>query len=95
MSESTVFVLDPTSKPKVLGLKLAERPADIRGLTVGFLDSGWWSFGVVLERYRELLAERFGIRAVTYHKKKERPAPKELLDELATKCQIVINGLAN
>ncbi|MDO8672548.1 MAG: hypothetical protein Q7O66_14125 [Dehalococcoidia bacterium] len=96
MSESIVFMLDPTAEGQTSNAGLADRPDDLRGLTVGLVDNGWWSLGVVLERYRHLLAERFGITDVIHYKKKlSSPSPSEAIDDLAAKCQVVIAGLGN
>ncbi len=96
MGESTMFILDPTGKPKAIGLQLSSRPADIRGMTVGILDNGWWSFETVGKHYAKLLKERYGVKDVIHLKKKlSTPAPKETFEELATKCQVIINGLGN
>lgn len=96
MSGSKIFVLDPTAKPKAEGLTLASRPADIKGMTVGYLDNGWWSFGVFIDRVQGLLTERYGVKDSIHLKKiKSSPAPKETFETLATNCQIIVNGLGN
>ena len=94
MSGSRQFLLDPTAKPKPPSLKLASRPADIKGMTVGFLDNGWWSFGVFIDRTQRLLMERYGVRGGIHLKKfRGEAASKEKFEELAAKCQFIINGL--
>ena len=96
MVASTVLLLDPTAKAKAPASRLADRPGDIRGATVGFVDNGWWSLSVVLNRYRQLLAERFGITEIVHYKKKPgSPSPDKVIDELAAKCQAVIVGLGH
>ncbi len=49
-----------------------------------------------MRRYKELLKERYGVGEVILHKKKPvHPLPKNDFEELAAKCDVVINGLGN
>ncbi len=100
MCDSTVFMLDPTAKDKIQGARLAERQDDLRGSTVGFIDNGWWSFGVVLERYKSLLKQRYGVSDVLYVNREKEGIqngrkPQQLIEELASKVDVVITGLGN
>ena len=95
MSESDVIVRDPVAQTRVVGLRLAGRPTDIKDLTVGYLDNGWWSFGLLIDRVQKALAERYGVKGALHLKKaKSSPAIKQI-EELAGNCQVVINGLGN
>ncbi|MDO8672553.1 MAG: hypothetical protein Q7O66_14150 [Dehalococcoidia bacterium] len=95
MSESEVIILDPVALPKSASTRLASRPTDLKGITVGYLDNGWWSFGLLIDVVQKRLAERYGVSGAIYLKKnKSSPATKQI-EELAEKCQVVINGLGN
>ncbi len=96
MSEATIFILDPTAKARASGMRSAQRPTNMKGMTVGFLDNGWWSFGVVIDQFRRLLRERYGVGETLYLRKNTTvPAPNETIDQLAQKCRVVVNGLGN
>ncbi|MBI2864343.1 MAG: hypothetical protein HYX94_07235 [Chloroflexi bacterium] len=97
MSDSKWLLLDPTAESDSLSIGLADRPGDIGGLTVGFVDnSSWWSWGAIFEPYRQLLEERFGVREVLHFKKAPNaPASSEVMEEIAAKCQVAIVGLGN
>ncbi len=95
MNESEVIILDPVARPRATSTRLADRPQDIKGMTVGYLDNGWWSFGLFIDRVQKQLAERYGVGdAIHLKKAKSSPATKQTA-ELSEKCQIVINGLGN
>ncbi|MDO8670210.1 MAG: hypothetical protein Q7O66_02125 [Dehalococcoidia bacterium] len=104
MSGSKMLVLDPSGERKDLGFRLAPRPADLKGATVGLVDNGhWWSFGVVLQRYTELLKEHYGVENVIYmnwkqtgmDKKQAGQTHEDVIEDLAAKCQVVFTGLGN
>lgn len=103
MSGSTILIRDPIGKPKARELKkLADRPEDLRGLTVGLLCNSPWSFDVVMQRFKELLKERCGAGDVIFMKEgglgksgkaTAGRADPSVIEELASKCNVVINGL--
>ncbi|MBI2865091.1 MAG: hypothetical protein HYX94_11075 [Chloroflexi bacterium] len=95
MSKSEVIILDPVAWPKATTLRLATRPTDIKGMTVGYLDNGWWSFGLLIDRVKKQLVERYGVGdAIHYTKVKSSPGTKQI-EKLSGECQFVINGLGN
>ena len=101
MSGARTEILDPTGTRRSAGFQLAPRPEEIRGLTVGLVDIGrWLTWGTVFQHYKEVLKERYGVGDVIYvnqereglEKGKERP---EVIDDIASKCDVVILGLGN
>ncbi len=102
MSEANMLILDPTGSVEASGLQLAPRPVDLRGKTVGVVDNGMWlSFAVVVERYKELLKEHYGVSDVIYVNlekegvEKGKARRQECIDELALKVDVVFTGLGN
>ncbi|MDO8669912.1 MAG: hypothetical protein Q7O66_00595 [Dehalococcoidia bacterium] len=99
MSGADILVLDPTGVTKASGLQLAPRPADLEGKTVGLLDNGqWWSFGVVLQHYRKVLKERFGVSdviSINILKEGFQTFFPKSAEELVGKVDVVMNGLGN
>ena len=91
----TRTILDPTGERSVVTRAGAPRPASLDGLTVGLLDISKARGDVFLDRLAELLAER-GVRVERYKKPTfTKPAPVDLRHEISTKCDVVIEALAD
>jgi hypothetical protein len=92
---TTRIVLDPTSERSVATRERLPRPASIRGLRVGLLDISKARGNVFLDRLEErlraddVLVERFAKPTFT------KPAPIDLRHEISTKCDVVIEALAD
>ena len=88
-------LLDPTGELTRTQRSLAARPATLRGLRVGLLDISKPRGKVLLDRIEELLVqhectvERFAKPTFT------KPAPLDLRHEITTKCDVVIEALAD
>ena len=94
MTETTV-VLDPTNETRPAVREVLDRPADVKGLTVGLLDISKPSGNVFLDRIEEKLTAR-GATVVRYSKPTfTKPAPVDLRHEIATHCNVVIEALAD
>ncbi len=96
-ANGNIVVLNPTAAPRDLRHDMASRQSDIRGLTVGFLWNNKPNGDILFNRIEELLRQKYEINA-TMHRSKATasiPAPKEVLDELATSAQAVVVGLAD
>ncbi len=88
-------VLDPTGELKPVARQLVERPASLEGLTVGLLDISKARGDVFLDRIAELLTER-GLITERYRKPTfTKNAPIDLRHEIATRCDVVIEALAD
>lgn len=93
----------PHTTYRAEGVRLAPRPPSLAGKTVGFLD-GWgrrtedgsYAMYPLMEELRKLLEERHGTGDVIWRKKPSisKPAPKEQIDELLTRADVIINGEA-
>jgi hypothetical protein len=88
-------LLDPTAERAPTARALQARPASFDGLTVGILDISKARGDVFLDRIAARLAER-GVGVKRYRKPTfTRPAPTELKQQIATECNLVIEGLAD
>ncbi len=91
----THVLLDPTGEQAALTRTRASRPAHVRGTRVGLLDISKPRGSVFLDRLEELLhehgstVERFAKPTFT------KPAPVDLRHEIAAKCDVVIEALAD
>ena len=89
------LLLDPTGERAPAERQLLARPASIEGLTVGLLDISKPRGDIFLDQLQKLLEER-GARVVRYAKPTfTKPAPADLRHEISTKCDVVIEALAD
>ena len=87
--------LDPTSERSPLARTLAARPPSLEGRAVGLLDISKPRGDVFLDRLEALLGER-GVRTLRFRKPTfAKVAPVDLRHEIATKCDVVIEALAD
>ena len=88
-------LLDPTSEREKTTRPLARRPETLEGKTVGLLDISKPRGNVFLDRLESRLAER-GIGVERYSKPTfTKPSPADLRHEISTKCDVVIEALAD
>lgn len=89
------ILLDPTGEQAAVERTLAPRPVSLDGLKVGLLDITKARGDVFLDqvelrlRERGLTVERFAKPTFT------KPAPIDLRHEIATRCDVVIEALAD
>lgn len=88
-------LLDPTAERAAATRALLARPATLDGLTVGILDISKARGNVFLDRIDEQLRAR-GVDVKRYRKPTfTRVAPTALKQQIATECDLVIEGLAD
>jgi hypothetical protein len=88
-------LLDPTGELAPARRERVARPATLAGRTVGLLDIAKPRGDVFLDRVAERLAER-GARVERFRKPTfTRPAPLDLRQQIAARCQAVIEALAD
>jgi hypothetical protein len=88
------FLLDPTSeRAATTRERAARRP--LPGATIGLLDISKPRGSVFLDRLQVLLEDR-GLQVERFSKPTfTKPAPPDLRHEIATKCDMVIEALAD
>jgi hypothetical protein len=91
-------ILDPTGRTsgRRAGV-LAPRLATLRGATIGLLENTKQNAALLLEDVGRLLMERHGARAYALWTKPSFavPAPDELVEEMARKCDVAITGVGD
>lgn len=88
-------LLDPTSEREPATRARAPRPESLRGARVGLLDIRKPRGDVFLDRIEELLREQ-GAEVERFAKPTfTKPAPVDLRHEITTKCDVVIEALAD
>ncbi|MBI2906587.1 MAG: hypothetical protein HYX92_02895 [Chloroflexi bacterium] len=96
MSVKMTQILDPTAEPEEEEIALAAPVGDLNGKVIGFIDNGWWSLNVALTRIQELLNQKYRPAEIIWRKKSgSQPAPDEIIEDLAKKCDLAIVGLGN
>lgn len=93
-------ILDPTSKQASsteAAFELSPRRAELRGATVGLLETPKQNADVFMEEVGRLLIEREGAADVVIRRKASvaSPAPAEQVDELASTCDVVVTGVGD
>ena len=87
--------LDPTSEGTSITRTLAERPDSLEGKVIGLLDIIKPRGDVFLDRLEELLNEQ-GLRTMRFRKPTfTKVAPVDLRHEIATKCDVIVEALAD
>jgi len=90
----TVLVYDPTA-PVATGSLHERRSLDrLAGKVVGFIDNAKPNFNHLVDDLAQLLEERHGIAGVVKRAKRgaSMPAPGSIIEEVATRCDLVIAG---
>jgi hypothetical protein len=91
----TRVVLDPTAESSPATRERTPRPAELVGRTVGLLDISKHRGDVFLDRLAEHLTAA-GHTVARFRKPTfTKPAPIDLRHEIATKCDVVIEALAD
>ncbi len=89
-----VQLLDPTAKPHDDERPLAQRHTDLGGRRVGILDNTKSNADILMKHMAALLCEQHGAAEVIHRRKAHAAigATKELLDEMAESCDLVLLG---
>ena len=88
-------LLDPTGELSSSIRERTRRPASLDGATIGLLDISKARGDVFLDRVEERLTER-GLRVERFAKPTfTKVAPIDLRHEIAQKCDVVIEALAD
>jgi hypothetical protein len=92
----TLRVLDPTNEAKAAGGRLAERPASLKGKTVGFISNGKEGTRGYFTHLERMLREELGVADVVWRTKSNYSAPADahIVDELKS-WQAVVAGVGD
>jgi hypothetical protein len=95
MGDRDMKLLDPTSEQHAATRERAKRPDGLAGKHVALLDISKPRGNVFLDRVEELLREE-GVQVSRFSKPTfTKPAPVDLRHEIAAKCDVVIEALAD
>jgi len=90
-------IFDPTVAPVGEGFAWAPRPDDLRDRVVGLLDNGKPNSDRLLEHIGALLVSERGAGQVIRVRKPSayRPAPDEMIDQVAKEADLVVVGIGD
>jgi predicted GTPase len=85
-------IIDASAGSSSAKIQLAPRPMDLRGKVVGFIDNTKEQADVIAEAMAEGLREKYGVAKVIIRRKPyfSKPAPAELLEQLANEVDVAI-----
>ena len=92
----TVRVLDPRLFAEGEPVQLAPPLASLDGIVVGLLDNAKIGTARLYDHVEEILKSRFGVREFIRRRKPDssRPAPEEMLGELAA-ADAIVSGIGD
>ena len=87
-------VLDPTVAPIPAHAVIAPRPETLDGTVLGLLANGKRNSDELLELVHAILADRYEFKDVVARNKgnASRPCPRDIMDDLAQQCDLVITA---
>ena len=93
-------IMDPTGRKhgdRESDFALAPRRGDLSGARVGLLENGKQNAALFLEEVGRALKDRYGVTDVKLRRKDvfSAPAPRELVDELRSQCDVVVIGIGD
>lgn len=90
-------LVDPTGLSSAERRTMAPRKGNLKGATVGLMSSSKRNSDILLAEIGAILIERYGAKELIVRTKPSFavPAPVELLDELAAKCDVVVTGVGD
>ena len=91
----TTVLLDPTAELGAASRQPLPTPESLAGLTIGLLDISKTKGDIFLDRIDAQFKE-LGLKTLRFKKPTfARPAPVELLQQMATQCDVVAEALAD
>ena len=92
-----MILLNPEGTSQEDHERLAPRPGTLNGKTLGLLSNSKLNADAVLYAIGELLAERYGVKAIVHHTKPSfsLPAPDATFDEMVAECDAVLAGVGD
>lgn len=90
-------VFDPTAGSQAKGFELAARPSSLHDKVVGLIDNTKPNSDKLLRLVVGLLQEKHGVREVIERRKTAASVPvtDDVLDELTSRCDVVIAGVGD
>lgn len=97
MANSETWLINPCGVASPPRYQLAQRQTVPEGAVLGLLNNGKTNAGVILDQIGDMLKQRFGFAEVVHIRKPgvAHPCPETLLNDLQTRCAVVVNGVGD
>jgi hypothetical protein len=94
---ANITVLSPVGSVRAAVASIPALPADLRGLTVGFLDNTKHNFDRLAEGMGRALREGFGVSQIVHVRKANAStaAGRDIIETLSKQCDLVFAGSAD
>ncbi len=93
--EDQVVVLNPIGRVGAPDSRIAPRLQDLNTKVVGMIDNQKENADIVLVTLRDHLSSLYNFKEILYFTKESAAEPANFLDEIAAKCDCVINGVGH
>jgi hypothetical protein len=92
-----LVLISPVNEATVAESALAPRLSSLRGKRVGLLDNSKSKADKMLETVATILNARYGFSDIVRHRKPSasKPAAPEVIEELASSCDLVVVGVGD
>ncbi len=90
-------LIDPTAAPVTREVRLAPRPADLRGLRLGLVENTKFNADTLLRKLADRLRDRHGI-TMTHMARKRSPShevEEAAIADLKARSDVVISGIGD
>lgn len=90
-------IFDPTNPAKVEKIDFVPRPKSLRSLRIGLVDNRKFNSDKLLIKIAIILENNYGAKSHLIRRKHHAgvPAHDEIINELASKCDVVIAGIGD
>jgi hypothetical protein len=94
-SSPVIIVIDPQGHASPSSVKLAMRPASLRGKVLGLLDNAKDNSGLLLDAIGNELATASGVSDILKRRKPFSSRPAQFVDDFAAKCDVALSGVGD
>ena len=94
---SNIKIFDPTTSVEEKKIEFVPRPKSLRGLRIGLVDNRKYNSDKLLIKIADILEKEYHAEAHIILKKHNAgvPAHREIIDEIASGCDVVIAGVGD
>ena len=93
----TIRVFDPTARNAEQEIRLAPRPASMRGLRIGLVENTKYNSSALLLRIAEILEKEYAAKTHILRSKRTAgtPVDEKTIDEFKTAVDVAIAGVGD
>jgi hypothetical protein len=93
----TIRVFDPTSRNAEREIRLAPRPASLRGLRIGLVENTKYNSDTLLLRIAAILEREYGVKSHILRSKRTpaTPVDEKTVEEFKTAVDVAIAGVGD